>query len=322
MTVDQNTHWDSSELETLFLLRGVDFRSVRGLLEECPIRVLKSGEVLIGAGERNDSLYLLLSGSLRIHLELDAEPIAVLNEGEVVGELSLLDHELTAAHVVAAESCRLLVLDEETMWSLVDASPVARNLIFLLAQRVRRGDALLITSQQVQRQYEHYATTDALTGLYNRRWLNRTLERQMHRSQRDEKGLALLVIDVDSFKGYNDTQGHVAGDHALYTIARTIRESLRPGEIIARLGGDEFVAVLPGTDVNGGLVVGERLRKAITEAQVTASDGSPLPGLTISVGVAQMIPEDTAETLVETADQALYDAKREGGNRVSKADRS
>ena len=87
-------------------------------------------------------------------------------------------------------------------------------------------------------------------------------------------------------------------------------------------GGDEFVAVLPGTDVNGGLVVGERLRKAITEAQVTASDGSPLPGLTISVGVAQMIPEDTAETLVETADQALYDAKREGGNRVSKADRS
>ena len=319
--VDLNTSWDSSELEKLLLFRGVDFRSVRGLLEECPMRELKPDEILIRANEQNETLYLLLSGSLRVHLKLEAEPITILKKGEVVGELSLLDHQLTAAHVVADEPCRLLVLDEETMWSLVDASPVARNLLFLLARRVRHGDALLVSSQQLQRQYEDHATTDALTGLYNRRWLNRTLERQMERSQKDEHGLALLVIDVDSFKGYNDKQGHVAGDHALYAVARTVRESLRPGEIIARLGGDEFVAVLPGTDVHGGLAVGERLRKAIAEAEVRASDGSPLPGMTISVGVAQLRPGDTVETLVEAADQALTLSKREGGNRVSKVDR-
>jgi diguanylate cyclase (GGDEF)-like protein len=179
----------------------------------------------------------------------------------------------------------------------------------------------LITSQQLQRQYEHYSTTDALTGLYNRRWLNRTLERQVERSQRDQSDLALLVIDVDSFKGYNDGQGHVAGDHALYTVAQTVRESLRPGEIIARFGGDEFVAVLPDTDISGGLAVGERLRKAIAEAEVRATDGSPLPGMTISVGVAQITPEDTAEKLIEAADRALYNAKRAEGNRVVKADR-
>ena len=207
------------------------------------------------------------------------------------------------------------------MWSLMDASPVARNLLFLLARRVRHGDDLLITSQQLQRQYEHYSTTDALTGLYNRRWLNRTLERQVERSQRDQSDLALLVIDVDSFKGYNDGQGHVAGDHALYTVAQTVRESLRPGEIIARFGGDEFVAVLPDTDISGGLAVGERLRKAIAEAEVRATDGSPLPGMTISVGVAQITPEDTAEKLIEAADRALYNAKRAGGNWVVKADR-
>jgi CRP-like cAMP-binding protein len=180
--VDQKASWDSSELENLFFLRGVDFGSVRGLLEECPLRVLKPEEIFLQAGERNESLYLLLSGRLRIHLQLDADPITILNPGDVVGELSLIDKQLTAAHVVADESCRLLVLDEETMWSLMDASPVARNLLFLLARRVRHGDDLLITSQQLQRQYEHYSTTDALTGLYNRRWLNRTLERQVERS--------------------------------------------------------------------------------------------------------------------------------------------
>ena len=158
------------------------FGSVRGLLEECPLRELKPEEILIQAGERNESLFLLLSGRLRIHLKLDDDPITILNAGDVVGELSLIDKQLTAAHVVADESCRLLVLDEETMWSLMDASPVARNLLFLLARRVRHGDALLVTSQQLQRQYEHYSTTDALTGLYNRRWLDRTLERQMERS--------------------------------------------------------------------------------------------------------------------------------------------
>ena len=113
----------------------------------------------------------------------------------------------------------------------------------------------------------------------------------------------------------------MAGDHALYTIARTVRETLRPGEIIARFGGDEFVVVLPDTDADGGMAVGERLCKAVVEVEVRASDGSPLPGITISVGVAQITPEDTAEKLIEAADRTLYSAKRAGGNRVVKADR-
>jgi diguanylate cyclase (GGDEF)-like protein len=81
------------------------------------------------------------------------------------------------------------------------------------------------------------------------------------------------------------------------------------------------VAVLPGTDINGGLAVGERLREAIAEAEVLDSEGRPFPGMTISVGVGQMIAEDTTEKLVEAADQALYASKRDGGNRVSKVDR-
>lgn len=318
---EQKALRDKSEIEDLLLLRGVEFESVRGLLEDCPIRELKPDEVLIHAGQENQFLYLLLSGSLRIHLQLDDDPITVLERGEVVGELSLIDRQLTAAYVVANDHCRLMVFDEKTMWCLVDASPVARNLLFLLARRLRHGDALILTSQQLQREYEHYATTDALTGLYNRRSLDKILARQMERSKTSEQALSLLLIDVDSFKNYNDNHGHVAGDHVLYTVARTLRDNMRPGEIIARYGGDEFVAVLPDTDTSNGQAAGDRLCKVVAEAQVHSSDGSALPGVTISVGVAQMAIEDTPESFIAATDTALYDAKRGGGNRVSKADR-
>ncbi len=139
----------------------------RGLLEECPEQELKRDEVLIHAGQPNEFLYLLLSGRLRIHLKLTFDPIAILERGEVVGELSLIDGKLTSAYVVADTDCRLLVLDEQTIWSLVDASPTAQNLLITLARRLRHGNSQILTSQQLQHEYENYAVSDALTGVYN-----------------------------------------------------------------------------------------------------------------------------------------------------------
>ena len=96
---------------------------------------------------------MLLAGRLRVHLKLDLDPVTVLEAGEVVGELSLVDQELTSAYVVADDDCRLLVVDEKTMWSLVDASPVARNLLFVFARRLRKTDDVLSVSQQLQHDY-------------------------------------------------------------------------------------------------------------------------------------------------------------------------
>ncbi|MDA2926150.1 GGDEF domain-containing protein [Acidobacteria bacterium AH-259-G07] len=322
MKVDENDSLDKRDLENLPVLRGIELESVRGALEDCPVRRLKPEEVLIHAEQPNEFLYLLLSGRLRIHLKLALDPITVLEPGEVVGELSLIDRQLTSAYVVAEDECRVLVLDEETMWSLVDASPVARNLLFVLAGRLRHADSLISVSQQLQRRYQHYAITDALTGLYNRRWLDDTLARQMERSKTGQRALSLLLMDIDGFKKYNDTHGHVPGDCVLYTVARTLREGMRPGEIITRYGGDEFIALLPDTDASTGQVVAERVRGVVAKAEVYSSEGNPLPSVTISVGVAEMIAGDTPETFIAAADAALYDAKEEGGNRVSKADRA
>ncbi len=133
------------ELETSILWKGVELDSVLDLLQDCPIKEFTEGAVLIQAGQPNDFLYLILSGRLRIHLkDLTLAPIVMLEPGEVVGEMSVFDRQPASAYVVAQEVSRLLVLDRATIWSLIEIYPiVARNLLFVLAQRLRSGNALV-----------------------------------------------------------------------------------------------------------------------------------------------------------------------------------
>ena len=136
---------DKRELEDSLLLKGIEPETVMGLLEDCPVRELKKDTVLIDAGQPNHFLYLLLSGRLRIHVQkLTLDPITILDPGEIVGELSLIDGQETSASVVAHEDCRLLELDEKIMWTLVENShAVARNLLFILSRRLRHGNVLV-----------------------------------------------------------------------------------------------------------------------------------------------------------------------------------
>ncbi len=136
---------NKKDLKNSLLLRGIELEPVLGLLEDCPVRELKKGNVLIHAGKPNRFLYLVLSGRLRIHIEnLDLAPIAILEPGEIVGELSLIDDQVASASAVAHEDCRLLELDEKTMWTLVeDSHAIARNLLFVLSRRLRHGNAMI-----------------------------------------------------------------------------------------------------------------------------------------------------------------------------------
>ena len=129
------------------------------------MRELQDGDTLIHLGQPNHFLYVLLSGCLRIHLKLSADPIAVLPPGEIVGELSLIDGQPTSAYVVADDHCRLLVVNEKTLWSLVESTHVvARNLLLVLSRRMRHGNTLIMSAQQIERDYAHYAVFDAPTG--------------------------------------------------------------------------------------------------------------------------------------------------------------
>ena len=139
---------DSHRLQSISLLKGVELESIQALLEECPIQEFKQDDVLIKAGKPNRSVYLLLSGRLSIHLKTDSlGPNVILGPGETVGEMSVIDRQLTSATVVAHENSCVLVLDEKVLWSLVDIYPiVARNLLFILSQRLRHGNILVEAS--------------------------------------------------------------------------------------------------------------------------------------------------------------------------------
>jgi non-specific serine/threonine protein kinase len=163
---------------------------------------------------------------------------------------------------------------------------------------------------------EDLAFTDALTGIANRRAFDRALERERARAAREETTLAILMIDLDYFKLYNDAYGHQAGDDCLRQVARALRGHIkRPGDEIARYGGEEFVALLPETDIDGAVAVAEDLRAAIASMTI-AHSGSTLEHLSISIGVAAAKGPPDAADLLRTADDALYQAKIGGRNRV------
>jgi len=318
---DQRESLNPGELENMLLLRGVELESIQGILETCSVKCLKKGDVLIHAGQPNHFLYTLLSGRLRIHLELELNPIVVLEPGEIVGELSLIDGQLTSAHVVADQDCRLLVFGEKTLWSLVvSCHAVARNLLSVLAQRLRHGNSLILTAQQLK-PVESYAVIDVLTGLHNRHGLDTILAQEMRQSKQGGSALSSLLFDIDNFDSYNDSHGHRGGDRVLYTIARTLREGMGKKGLIARYDGDQFLILLPNTDARAAKEAGDRLRGEVCQAKIYRADRRPLPPVTLSGGLAEMSEEDTPVSLIAATKWALHQAKRDGGDRLSLVER-
>ncbi len=174
--------------------------------------------------------------------------------------------------------------------------------------------------REVRAELERLSVTDELTGLANRRGLAAELERELRRSRRHGHPCAILMLDVDRFKTFNDTWGHQAGDAVLIRLAATLRESVRDVDTVVRYGGEEFLVILPETPAAEAARVAERIRERTERDRVAAEAGGAELGVTVSIGYA-VFPEhaDAPETLVEAADQALYRSKESGRNRVSGA---
>jgi two-component system chemotaxis family response regulator WspR len=176
---------------------------------------------------------------------------------------------------------------------------------------------------EINLELQRLTNVDGLTGLSNRRSLNEYLELQWKLAVREQWQFSILMIDVDNFKRYNDTYGHLAGDDALKQIATAIQDTFRrPTDIAARFGGEEFVVLLSSTGAKAAQVLGDVLCKRVADLRITHSESPPLKTVTVSIGGASTIPQhgDSCLALIEVADKALYEAKRSGRNRIVMAD--
>lgn len=222
----------------------------------------------------------------------------------------------TLRQQVAIRSDALLkekeALRESEAQNLALVTQYNRDLEQQIAERTAELSELNLKLQQL-------SEIDGLTGIANRRKLDIELGKEWRRAIREERPLALLMIDIDSFKEYNDQYGHQAGDRCLQLVAEVLNSLIhRTGELVARYGGEEFVVILPGHTIQTAMDIAEKIRQAIQSRQIPHLGNALLPIVTISTGVASTIPTQDKEpsTLLNQADACLYQAKNEGRNRV------
>lgn len=314
-----NSDYKVSLLNGLELFKGVLPDDIQTLLQRCDRRDLAAGELLLSPLEKNEHVFVVLSGGLNVHVGSPDAPVLVTMEtGACVGEMSIIEDRDPSAFVIGAEDTHLLVIHQSILWSMVDASHAfAKNLLVVLSERVRSHNRVIAENFGELRKFERHATTDALTSLANRHAMEDTFPKEMQRCVDQGKPVALVMIDVDNFKQFNDMLGHIAGDRALSAVSRILRKQFRPHDHLVRYGGDEFAVLLPDVAVDQAVAIAERVRTAVSGETHDGTDSLIQIPVRISLGVAVLKPQGTLDALIRDADAALYRAKHAGRDTVS-----
>ncbi len=301
------------EFDRIPLFEGASWATVPEL-HAAPVVSAEAGTVVAeGAAQ---VAYLVLAGALTRQIEGRAERYG---SGEVLGLEDAVEPDRRERGVYATVAATWVEVPLDALRAAVARDPALRANTWRAAmRRTRELEREVAALREALDESRRQAAHDGLTHAFNRRWLDENLPRLLARAS-PERPVSVVMVDVDHFKRLNDTVGHAAGDRVLVAVADTLRRRFRPADHVARYGGEEFAVILPHTDLDAARKAAERVRQAIAYTRFAAQDGSPLPAVTVSCGVASWTAGEHAEGLVKRADTALYRAKTGGRNRVEVA---
>ena len=305
-------------LQTAQLFQGMQSGVLVRSLSKSGLRTLNTGETLLVPGQDNYIVYVILSGRLSIRLDdPHAEPIAMLGEGECVGEMSILGDVHGLTYVTAATDCELLAVGHNELWELIDIShQAAHNALKVLGARIRP------VTQAVAENLEHHngfscaPIVDELTGLYNRQWIEEKIDRYLRRAALNSRPSCLMMLEIYQLKEFTDGYGQLGGEQALRDTAHIMLSCLRPDDQAGYLGGGRFAVFTPNTSLADGCVAAERLRVSVSGSMVVLPSGDALPPVSISLGVSQANLGDTPASLFARVEEVLQQAIENGGNCV------
>ncbi len=294
-----------------------------------PPELLRAAEAAIAAGKTFDTDFID---------ELHAQYVADMN-ARTVGESTVNAKRILTemlAHVQkfggdASEESKLIAQQIEQLNTASGEEMLRMLAMNLMTSAAHMQDSsanmsvqLAGAQQEIMELRENLARVvteserDFLTGSLNRKAFDQRLVAAIAEATEEVQDMALLMIDIDHFKQFNDSFGHQIGDEVIKIVARTLGDTLKGTDTVARYGGEEFAVILPNTPGSGAMVVAEMIRKSIAGKELKRkSTGENFGKITVSVGVASLKRGDTADTLIERADKALYQSKRLGRNRVS-----
>ncbi|MEO8332795.1 MAG: GGDEF domain-containing protein [Gallionella sp.] len=305
-------------LESAPLFLGIPGHLLAKHLSESRLHPLTTGQVLLVPGQPNNTIYIILSGRLNIQSkESEVEPIAILGEGECVGEMSMLGDAPVSAYVIAATDCKLLAIDHAAMWELINNShAAAHNMLNILTSRIRNTNEIAAENLEQHNGFSGGSIVDELTGLYNQHWTQEKFDRHLRRGIVGKKPSCLLMLEMDQFKEFTRRHGQLGGDQALRDIAYTILSCLRPDDQAGRYSGEKFAIFLSNISLQDACTATERLKASVSRSLVVLPSGDALPSITVSIGISQARPDDTLGSLFARTDAALQLARDSGGNCV------
>ena len=292
------------------LFRKVKSSMLASLLMKATRVMLAPEQTLMTPGQQNDRIYIILSGRLRVQVTVyDTNPLALLGAGECVGEMSMFDDDCASSYIIAATDCELLSIPHAEVWAILNESlQASHNMLNILANRVRSSNRVLAENMESMHGYQPLNYVDAITGVYNRRWLSENIVRLTQRHIRNNQRCAFILLKAENLKQFAAQFGSLGSDEAQRTIAQTMLRCLRPNDVATHISEDLFAILLPQTEQENANIVTGRLLAEISQTTIATPSGDALPPITLSVGISQLQPRDTLDSLIARATSAMCSA--------------